>query len=47
MNDELFAELLASVREGAAILRGDKEPSRRFEIVTPADSTEPKDVHPS
>lgn len=27
MNDELFAELLESVREGGAIIRGEKEPS--------------------
>ena len=30
MNDELFAELIASVREGGAILRGEAEPSRTF-----------------
>ncbi len=30
MNDELFAELLESVREGGAIFRGEKEPSRAF-----------------
>jgi putative transcriptional regulator len=30
MSDELFAELLESVREGGAILRGEKEPSRIF-----------------
>lgn len=35
MNDELFTELLKSVHEGGAILRGEKEPSRRFEISTP------------
>lgn len=35
MKDELFQELLASVREGAAILRGEKEPSRTFVFVTP------------
>jgi putative transcriptional regulator len=35
MNDELFAELMDSVREGGAILRGEKEPSRRFEIAAP------------
>ncbi len=28
MNETLFAELLESVREGSAILRGEKEPSR-------------------
>ena len=28
MNDELFQELLTSVREGGAILRGEQEPSR-------------------
>lgn len=35
MNDELFAELLESVREGGAILRGEKAASRRFEIEAP------------
>ena len=35
MNDELFAELIESVREGGAILRGEKEPSRRFELAAP------------
>lgn len=35
MSDELFAELLESVREGGAILRGEREASRRFEIKTP------------
>jgi len=28
MNDQLFDELLESVREGGAILRGEKKPSR-------------------
>ncbi len=32
MNDELFNELLASIREGGAILRGEAQPSRSFEI---------------
>lgn len=35
MNDELFAELLESVREGGAILRGEKEASRTFVVETP------------
>jgi putative transcriptional regulator len=35
MNDELFAELIESVREGGAILRGEKMPSRKFEIEAP------------
>ena len=30
MNDDLFRELEASVREGGAILRGEKLPSRSF-----------------
>jgi putative transcriptional regulator len=30
MRDELFAELLESVREGGAILRGEVAPSRTF-----------------
>jgi putative transcriptional regulator len=35
MKDELFDELVASVREGGAILRGEVAPSRRFEIEAP------------
>ncbi len=35
MKDELFAELLDSVREGGAILRGEKEPARRFDVAAP------------
>lgn len=35
MNDELFAELLGSVREGGAILRGEQEPARTAEINVP------------
>ena len=31
MKSEMFEELLASVREGGAILRGRKAPSHRFE----------------
>ena len=35
MNDELFTELLESVREGGAIMRGEKEPSRKFIVEAP------------
>ena len=35
MNDELLVELLASVKEGGEILRGEKAPARRFEIAAP------------
>jgi putative transcriptional regulator len=35
MNEELFAELLESVREGGTILRGEKEASRKFVIPAP------------
>src|SRR5262245_37497479 len=35
MKDELFAELVASVREGSAILRGEKAPSRTFVVEAP------------
>jgi putative transcriptional regulator len=35
MKEELFAELVESVREGGAILRGEKEASRRFVISEP------------
>ena len=35
MNDELFGELLESVREGGAILRDQKEPARKFEVKAP------------
>jgi len=32
MKPRMFEELLESVREGGAILRGQRKPSRRFEI---------------
>jgi putative transcriptional regulator len=32
MKPKMFEELLDSVREGGAILRGQKKPSRRFQI---------------
>src|SRR2546427_10201291 len=32
MKAKMFAELLESVREGGAILRGQRKPSRRFEL---------------
>jgi len=35
MDDELFAELMESVREGGQILRGEREPARRFEVDAP------------
>jgi putative transcriptional regulator len=35
MKDEMFQELMESVRQGAAILRGDAEPSRKFEFGEP------------
>jgi putative transcriptional regulator len=35
MKDELFNELVASVREGGAILHGEAEPSRTFVIDGP------------
>ena len=35
MNDELFTELLQSVRKGGAIIRGEKEPSRKFVVEAP------------
>lgn len=35
MNDELFSELLESVREGGAILRSEKVPSRIFKPEVP------------
>lgn len=35
MKDELFQELLESVREGGAIMRGEQEAARRFELAAP------------
>ena len=32
MKEELFAELVASVKEGGAILRGEKEAARNFHL---------------
>ncbi|CAN5727332.1 NadS family protein [soil metagenome] len=34
MKDELFNELMESVRQGGAILRGEIEPSRTFQVVS-------------
>jgi putative transcriptional regulator len=35
MKDELFAELVESVREAGAIMRGEQEPSRTFVVPEP------------
>jgi putative transcriptional regulator len=35
MKDELFADLVESVRQGGAILRGEAEPSRTFALDMP------------
>jgi len=35
MNDELFAELLESVQEGAEILQGKREPARKYQAAAP------------
>lgn len=35
MKDELFSELVASVHEGGAILRGERAPSRQFVLAAP------------
>ena len=35
MKDELFNELVTSIREGGAILRGEKKPARSFQITAP------------
>lgn len=35
MRDELFAELVESVREGGAILKGKASPARAFEVEVP------------
>lgn len=35
MKEELFAELVASVREGGAILRGDRPASRTIKVEPP------------
>jgi len=45
MKEALFEELLASVREGGAILRGEKKPSRSFVMAAPARRDSP-DVPP-
>jgi putative transcriptional regulator len=42
MKDELFAELVASVREGGAILRGNQPASRSF-IIQPPEIKEIRD----
>ena len=35
MKEELFAELVESVREAGAIMRGEQEPSRTFVVAEP------------
>ena len=35
MNDDLFNELIESVREGGAILRGEREPARETTFTEP------------
>jgi putative transcriptional regulator len=35
MKDELFKDLVKSVKEGGAILRGEKNPSRKFVVTSP------------
>lgn len=35
MNDDLFNELVESVKEGGAILRSEQEPTRKFELPAP------------
>ena len=35
MKDELFAELVASVREGGTILRGERPAARSFPVLSP------------
>lgn len=44
MKDELFEELLGSVREGGRILRGEAKPSRKFELGEP-DVAEIREKH--
>ncbi len=42
MNEQDFKELLESVREGGQILRGEREPSRVFEVNAPRGMKEPE-----
>ena len=35
MKKELFEELVASIKEGGAILRGEKKPSRVYDLTSP------------
>jgi len=46
MKTEMFQELLESVRQGAAILRGETEPARRFVFPAPADDEKPSPTSP-
>lgn len=47
MKDEMFQELLESTRQGAAILRGEAEPSRRFVFPAPAKDEKPSPTPPN
>jgi len=44
MKDEMFKELLQSVREGGAILRGTTAPSRAFSVADP-DVSEVREIY--
>jgi len=35
MKKELFEELVASIKEGGAIMRGEKSPSRTYDLTSP------------
>lgn len=40
MKEELFAKLIESIRQGGAILRGEKAPSRTFEVKSADDPSD-------
>lgn len=46
MNDALFAELLESVREGGAILRGEREASRTLFVADQRPMTDDPELAP-
>lgn len=45
MNNELFGELVESVRQGGAILRGEAKPSRAFTVDAPNVKQIRQDLH--
>jgi len=45
MTDEVFSQLMESLRQADAIFKGTVPPSRRFEVVAPVQPSPPRKTH--